>query len=275
MKKLNIVLSATVALSCLSYAGGDILPTVFESEEVYVPVEEVYTPAPEPEYVEEQEFVAEPEYVDAQEASVDELEYVDSQEEYVDNQEEFIAEPEYVTTAVVPAPLPTPTPTPVIPDPTPIVPLLAASAPLGLYGGLGFTLGQYKVASSSVKDRTAGVIARLGYDFNDYIGVEARGIRTNWKPHGGKIKHAGIFLKPMYPVTNDIDVYGLAGYAKTTTQGVLPRVDENAFAWGAGMEYDLSSLFSGLGLFGDYERLVQKSGSADLDTLNFGLKYNF
>ena len=223
MKKLNIVLTTTVALSCFAYAGGDILPTVFETEEVYVPVEEVYIPEPE-----------------------------------------VIVEPEIIAD---------PIPDPVLPDPEPIVPVVAA--PSGFYGGLGFTLGQYKAAVGNGKDKTAGIIARLGYDFNEYVGVEARGIRTNWKENGGKIKHAGVFLKPMYPVTDDVELYGLAGYAKTTTQGTLPRVDEKAFAWGAGLAYDLGSIAEGFELFTDYERLVQKSGSADLDTLNFGLKYDF
>jgi len=224
MKKLNIVLTATVALSCFTYAGGDILPAVFETEEVYVPVEEVYIPEPE-----------------------------------------VIVEPEIIAD---------PIPDPVIPDPEPVIPVVPI-APSGFYGGLGFTLGQYKAAVGNGKDKTAGIIARLGYDFNEYVGVEARGIRTNWKENGGKIKHVGVFLKPMYPVSEDIDLYGLAGYAKTTTQGALPHVDEKAFAWGAGLEYELDAIVEGAKLFTDYERLVQKSGSADLDTINFGVRYDF
>jgi len=97
----------------------------------------------------------------------------------------------------------------------------------------------------------------------------------------------------MYPISNDVNVYALGGYAKTTTDGDgRQRVDSNSFAWGAGLEYDLGSdtakegrydrafdgygdQESGFGLFADYERLIQKSGSPDLDTINVGVTYDF
>jgi hypothetical protein len=97
----------------------------------------------------------------------------------------------------------------------------------------------------------------------------------------------------MYPVSNDFNLYGLAGYAKTKTAGVTRRrVDAETFAWGGGLEYDLGSdtakngrysrVFDGYGdqehgwgLFADYERLVQKSGSPDLDTVSAGITYDF
>ena len=234
MKKLNIILSTAVAVSSFAYAGGDILPPVFEEEEVYVPVEE------------------------------------------------------YVAPVEVPEPVVTP---PVVVKP------LENIVPLGLYVGLGLTAARYdpKCSCSGEKgteDKTFGVMGRLGYDFNQFVGIEARGIRTNWKSDGGKIKHYGAFIKPMYPVSNDFNVYGLAGYAKTKTEGMKRHVDADTFAWGAGVEYDLGSDSAkegrysrnfdgygdqegGWGLFADYERLVQKSGSPDLDTISAGVTYDF
>ena len=245
MKKLNIVLLSTVVLSSLGYAGGDILPPVYENEIVEVPIEEV----------------------PVEEAPI---------EEYVE--------------PVVVAPKPKSIPV-VVPKPVENI------IPLGLYVGLGLTAGRYDpkcgcTTSKGDPDKTAGLIGRLGYDFNQYVGLEARGIRTNWKSDGGKIKHYGVFLKPMYPLSRDFNLYGLAGYAKTTTQGIKRHVDAETFAWGAGVEYDLASdvpkegrysrTFDGYGdqeggwgLFADYERLVQKSGSPDLDTVNFGITYDF
>lgn len=222
-----------VGMSTFVQAGGDLLPTVFETEEVVIPVEP-YVP-----------------------------------------------------------------PVKVAPTPVVVVPpvVLKEIIPLGIYVGLGLTAARYDPSCGCTTtkgdvDKTVGIIGRVGYDFNEYIGIEGRGIRTNWKSSGGKIKHAGIFVKPMYPVSNDINVYGLAGYAKTTTQGSKRRVNAETLAWGAGLEYDLGTDTAkkgkydrdfdgygnqeeGWGLFADYERLVQKSGSPDLDTFNVGVTYDF
>jgi len=203
--------------------------------------------------------------------------------------EEYIAPVEvYVPPVVVPQPTPVPVP----------VKRVKNITPLGLYVGLGLTAARYDpkcTCTTDTKgdvDNTYGLIGRLGYDFNQYVGVEARGIRTNWNSNGGKIKHYGAFIKPMYPVSNDFNVYGLVGYAKTETQGMKRRVNADTFAWGTGVEYDLAKDVAkegrysrdfdgygdqegGWGLFADYERLVQKSGSPDLDTVNFGVTYDF
>lgn len=189
---------------------------------------------------------------------------------------------------------------PVEPVVQPIVPLIPPTEidVNGLYVALGLTAARFDPSCTCTDgsvipiDKTAGVIGRVGYDFNQYVGVEARGIQTNWNSDGGKIKHIGVFLKPMYLVSNNLNMYALGGYAKTTTPADLRRVDAKTFAWGAGLEYDLSADVpqegkynrkfdgygdqeGGFGLFADYERLVQKSGSPDLDTINIGITYDF
>ena len=203
--------------------------------------------------------------------------------------------PEVFEEEVVSVPVEQPI-TPPPPPPLAIVPPLPQDIHVnGLYVALGLTVARFdpncSCAHASI-DKTAGVIGRVGYDLNQYVGVEARAIRTNWASDGGKIKHLGTFLKPMYPVSDDVNLYALGGYAKTTTQGGLRRVDAKTFAWGAGLEYDLGSDIAkegrysrtfdgygdqegGFGLFADYERLVQKSGSPDLDTIGFGVTYDF
>jgi len=184
---------------------------------------------------------------------------------------------------------------PVIVKP-PVVVAKPLASVLGAYVGLGLVATKYdtncKCKSSDKIDKTAGLMARIGYDFNKYFGLEARAMRSNWKSNGGKVKHAGLFVKPMYPVSNDVNMYGLAGYAKTTTQGQLRRMNVNGLAFGLGLEYDLSTdskkdakydrkfdgiadQEKGLGLFVDYERLFYKSGSPDLDTISAGITYDF
>jgi len=73
-------------------------------------------------------------------------------------------------------------------------------------------------------------MAKIGYDFSEYLGVEARAIRTNWEYEGGKLKHAGIFVKPMYLIDEDITLYGLVGYAKTS-MGTKRNFSDTGLAW--------------------------------------------
>jgi OOP family OmpA-OmpF porin len=183
---------------------------------------------------------------------------------------------------------------PVVKDP--VTTLKPSASVLGAYIALGLIATRYDTDCDCQReggtDTTAGLMARAGYDFNQYMGVEARGMRTNWGSDGGKIKHAGVFLKPMYPISNDINVYGLAGYASTTTQGHLRHTDVDGLSFGVGLEYDLSKdvkqdakygrKFDGIadqergfGLFLDYERLFYKSGSPDLDAISAGITYDF
>jgi len=237
MNQIKLSLIALMAMGSVAYAGGDINPiTNYETEDIKM-----------------------------------------AEEAYVQNYVEPVVE----------APVVAETPKPV-----------EEINPNGFYAGLGISVAQYKTNcacpdnSKSGTDKTAGVMARVGYDFNKYVGVEARGMRTNWKADGGTVKHAGVFVKPMLPVTDSTNVYGLVGVAKTTTQGSLQSTDATGAALGAGVEVDLSEdrakegrygrefdgkgdQEKGLGVFMDYERLVVKSGSPDLDAVSAGVTYDF
>ncbi|PHS41797.1 MAG: hypothetical protein COB07_01785 [Sulfurovum sp.] len=161
----------------------------------------------------------------------------------------------------------------------------------------------------SYEDATYGAMVRGGYDYNEYIGIEARYIRTFWDegPHGGApLAHAGLFLKPQYPVGERVNVYGLLGYGYTENlgNGARLRYFDSDWGWsaGAGIEYDLSDrkgdydahkteenpnpLFErdfdgyadqgkGWSLFLDYQRLLIKSNIPDLDAVSLGVRYDF
>jgi len=161
----------------------------------------------------------------------------------------------------------------------------------GFYAGLGIVGGHYRTLCNSKCPNTGtansvGLIGRVGYDFNQYIGLEGRGIGTD------KLKHAGVFIKPMLPIGEKSNFYGLIGLAKTTTQGKLQRTDAETLALGAGIEFDLSKdspkegrynrkfdgngdQEKGLGVFIDYEKMVVKSGAPDLDAVSAGVTYDF
>ncbi len=152
------------------------------------------------------------------------------------------------------------------------------------------------------EDVTYGAMLRGGYEYNQYFGVEARYIRTflDEGPFGGTpLAHAGIFLKPQYPVSESINLYGLLGYGYTENLGNGARLNYFDSDWGlsvgAGIEYDLSDregdriengnydrVFDGYAdqgrgwsLFLDYQRLLIKSDIPDLDAVSVGLRYDF
>ncbi len=132
-----------------------------------------------------------------------------------------------------------------------------------------------------------GVLIRGGYDFNEYIGAEARGIIS------GNLTHIGLFAKPMYNINEDFNIYALAGVAKTTTSTNFRNSNVLGLAFGIGLEYDFSDEeeekeikydreFDGLadqekgfGLFIDYEKLYYKSNAPTLDALSAGVTYDF
>ena len=167
----------------------------------------------------------------------------------------------------------------------------------GAYVGLGIVASKYKTncdctGIKSGEDKAAGFVGRVGYDFNKYIGVEVRGIVSTIKDEGSEIEHFGAFVKPQYPVTNELNLYGFGGIAKTTTNGTLQKMDVSGLAFGGGVEYDLSEdkkreakydrefdgiadQEKGFGVFADYERLYYKSGSPDLDAVSVGVTYDF
>ncbi|CAA6808088.1 MAG: Unknown protein [uncultured Sulfurovum sp.] len=185
--------------------------------------------------------------------------------------------------------------TPVIEAPVAVVvaPVLANAEVSPFYVGMGVVAARYDSnCVTKPMDKTGGVVLRAGYDFNEYMGLEARGLISSYKEDGGKIKHLGGFLKPMYPISDTVNAYGLLGYAKSTTQGSLRRTDVSGLAFGAGLEYDFSEdkqkeakydrefdgkadQEKGFGVFADYERLYYKENSPDLDAVSVGITYDF
>ena len=162
---------------------------------------------------------------------------------------------------------------------------------VGWYGGLGFTTAD-STCPTGCKDITYGVVGRVGYDLNNYLGIEGRVMKTMWKYEQQKIEHVGLFVKPMFPITEDINIYGLLGFGKVETGNKIV-FDDTGLAWGVGLNYNFGDdeevevennnttttttevKGNGLGIFIDYERLLQKSDSPDFDAVSLDVTYDF
>ena len=180
-----------------------------------------------------------------------------------------------------------------------VEPVPVKRLPTPVYIGGGVVAGRY--LSDRYEDVTYGMMLRVGYELNQYIGFEARYISTfleEGQLHGQQLEHVGLFVKPMLPFNENFNLYGLLGYGwtQTTTSGkVDPAIDNNGFSAGVGLEYDLSDKRDdydkniyypegfdgqadqemGWGLFVDYQRLLIKSDVPDLDVVSAGVTYDF
>ncbi len=172
------------------------------------------------------------------------------------------------------------------------------------YLGAGLVAAKFHACGNGCdyEDLTYGAMLRGGYDYNEYFGLEARGIRTflDKGPFGGvPLAHIGLYAKPQYPVSERVNLYGLLGYGYTKNLGNGGRLNyfdsDSGFSAGAGLEYDLSDrkgdflkdaqydrAFDGYAdqgkgwsLFVDYQRLLIKSNVPDMDVISAGLRYDF
>ena len=181
---------------------------------------------------------------------------------------------------VIPAPV----------EPIPVPP--AVIPPLGLYIGGGFTYSKSECqCDPSVKcsDNTScaqvhggttyGVNLKAGYNFTNYIGVEAKYIYTPWGDKNKTLKHYGLYLKPSYALTENLDIYALLGYGSTECETV--KGSQKGFAWGAGAEYTINKKVAGtkdgFGVYVEYLRPLKKTGNKNIkvDMVNAGVSYNF
>ena len=166
--------------------------------------------------------------------------------------------------------------------------------PSSWYLGAGLVRATFSACNRgcTYEDITYGVMIRGGYDFNDYFGIEARFIYTflGEGPFGGApLMHAGVFLKPQFPLGERINLYGLLGYGYTKNLGNGARLryfdDGWGFSAGIGMEYRLSEKKRATDtehtsngewrLFIEYQKLLFKSNEPDMSILSFGARRTF
>jgi len=152
-----------------------------------------------------------------------------------------------------------------------------------------------------LKDSTWGGIIRVGWEYNQYIGIEGRALKATLDSDWGETTHYGIFLKPQYPIGEQFNIYGLLGYGHTEIDADCTAFTENftynGFSYGIGLEYDLSSTEDdreegvaydrpfdghmdqekGWGLWIDYQNLLNNEGYHNYKSniVSFGVTYDF
>jgi opacity protein-like surface antigen len=146
------------------------------------------------------------------------------------------------------------------------------------------------------------IMLQAGYKFNSYIAIEGRywlGLDESVTIYDMEddedytgdlnINTWGIYVKPMYPVTDAFDIYALLGYASSEIEfdGESADDDLDGFSWGIGMAYSFND---NLSLFVDYVNMYNDdesyvimgdgwNGDVEVEdtisTWNFGVTYKF
>ncbi len=175
-----------------------------------------------------------------------------------------------------------------------------------IYVGLGY--GYFNQSNDNI-DLPSGLVDiefevdsllfQLGYQYNEYVALEGRywaGLGKinqdggyNPGDHTGTFDAWGFYVKPMYPVTDEFDVYALLGYGDTSIEYNNGAFwDTDGFSWGLGAQYAVTEnilLFAdylNLGMpdsfdYTDENGIVTPNVSADINlyTINVGVSYKF
>lgn len=173
------------------------------------------------------------------------------------------------------------------PAETPVAPV---ALPWPLYIGLGVVMTDIDRDpcpcandETIAEDHRYGGILRIGMDFNEYLGVEARILKSLESGVFSETTHYGIYLKPQFSLSEDLKIYGLLGYGTTEidyTNGIRDSsTDESGVAYGAGVEYRLSRDEDGnaWSLWADYSRVLKDKGAvhSTVDVFAAGGMYHF
>jgi len=194
----------------------------------------------------------------------------------------------------------------VAPVAAPVAPIVTSSEmnPLPIYIGIGAIAASItrdacpcSVDQSDIEDHRYGGIVRTGWDFNQYIGIEARALKTFGSDTFSTTEHYGLYLKPQYHVVEQANVYGLLGYGRTIVDydnGIRSSHNvSNGFSYGVGFEYDLGSDTAegsfargfdgqgdqekGWGIWLDFQHLLSNEGPMHTDNniVTGGITYDF
>jgi len=140
-----------------------------------------------------------------------------------------------------------------------------------LGAGYGYETVEADALGVSTDENYDTVVLQAGYKFNEYIAAEAR-YWIDTESDGADTW--GIYAKPMYPVTTEVDVYALLGYAEVDADGF-----DGGFSWGLGASYAINdnvSVFADyVSMYDDTMTILGTDVDTTVDTVNVGVTYNF
>ena len=138
------------------------------------------------------------------------------------------------------------------------------------YVGAGYSYMNLEAGADHDGDE---VLLLAGYNFNPYIGVEAR-----YAGFTDCLENAAIYVKPQYPITDAAKVYALLGYGEASYDNGVIDASEDGFQWGLGASYAMTE---NIGVFADYTNLYDDTGfnggtqDVTVDAVNVGVTYTF
>jgi len=166
------------------------------------------------------------------------------------------------------------------------------------YVGIGY--GYFNQSNDNIASTAANiefdvdsVLLQAGYQYNQYVAFEGRywiGMGDisqsgglNPGDYSGDMNAWGLYVKPMYPVADNFDIYALLGYADTSVEYDNGAYwDTDGFSWGLGAQYEI---MENVLIFADYVNLsIQDSVDfesndinvdVDIYTFNIGVSYKF
>jgi hypothetical protein len=162
----------------------------------------------------------------------------------------------------------------------------------GLYLGLGYSNTNVEFGiSSDLFDAdifdvsTDSLLMLVGYDINEYIGVEGRyywnitSMAVDYHVSGipiieeYKAESFALYVKPQYSF-DMISIYALLGITMNDYTALLQSSDDTLFSWGVGAKFNMTQSF---GVFADYTDLGETDDliSTGLSSWNLGISYKF
>ena len=167
--------------------------------------------------------------------------------------------------------------------------LLSTAAALLIAGGASAQESKWNIGAGytylDVQDVELDVLnLRAGYDFTPYFGVEGEaliGLEDEDVTIAGVTGDVGldyglgIYGKAQYPLTEQVSVYGRAGYARHEADASFVGVEfdegEDAFAFGGGLEWAIAGPNA---VRFDYTR-YEYDGDGDADAYSIGYVRRF
>ena len=153
----------------------------------------------------------------------------------------------------------------------------------GFYAGGGLSLIAVETKDkanffkkSDDQDRQIGLNLLVGYNFIDYLAVEGRILFGIAKAKATKMQNFALFLKPNIDVIENLNIYGLLGFASSNLAQSDMTKKVSGVSWGAGLSYNLKDFVGhNILVYSDILNLLHKKDTHSMAGFNLGAIYQF